>query len=602
MSPIDAHEEPWLRDALGSLLVDEPPMPSAAVVDDVRRGAVALTAVKRRRTASLAIAAVVLAVAVPVGLVLRAAPNSATPPATSITSAPEVAGVSQEWLDRISPAVTANTAGWVVDWPSSTVTGDVATGLTLDLTLLPASVTGGAQPVVTLPTPPYPQTARLRLELLPAGKSPGAAMSSCPAATCPRDLPDRKFPTYLDVVAKAGNGTAFPAGTAILDRSYDAGRFVELVSLPPVSTGSGASDAAAGAVLPYPFAGAVLDAIGEPTSAAPTPVAFTPPSLDAALVNTGWQVVGQPQPLNSSPSWAYLLQPSDGSTIESANVMIFAAQQTTPGPYLAACTKVTCPGATSVTIADGATATSGYRETSTVAGEGLIVPKGSLIVDKAYGTGTLVEVVVTPPWNNAGDTRTQATATSVLTFEQTRAIIQLLGDPFSPRASASPTPTASASPVPSAQAEALRHPCTSADVAFSLAFVDGLTAERPIALVARNISKTRCGLDGAPVIGLSGRAPLRLTYVVGDYPGWPSASTSGAVLLVPGGEAHSFIAKSACTGAPVATATSISVQLPHGSSGSAVAVRGVAPPVQCPSSEAPNNVVHVSAFEAGGIS
>ena len=276
MSPIDPHEEPWLRDALRSLLVDEPPMPPAAVVDDVRRGALAVAVVKRRRTATLAVAAAVLAVAVPVGLLLRAAPNASAPPATSITSAPKVTGVSQQWLDRISPAVTASTAGWVVDWPASTVTGSVADGLTLDLTLVPATVTGGSRSVVTLPTPPYPQTATVRLELLPAGKSPGAALASCPAATCPRDLPDRKFPTYLDVVAKAGNGTAFPAGTAIVDRSYDAGRFVELVSLPPVSTGSGASDAPAGAVLPYPFAGAFLDAIGEPmsaTSPSPTPSA-----------------------------------------------------------------------------------------------------------------------------------------------------------------------------------------------------------------------------------------------------------------------------------------------------------------------------------------
>jgi hypothetical protein len=156
------------------------------------------------------------------------------------------------------------------------------------------------------------------------------------------------------------------------------------------------------------------------TSQSPTPVTtFTPLSLDAALVNTGWQVVGQPQSLNSSPSWDYLLQPSDGSTIESANVMVFAAQQTAPGPYLAACTNVTCPGARSVTIADGVTATSGYRETSTVAGEGVLVPKGSLIVDKAYGTGTLVEVVVTPPWNNVRDPRTPVTTTSILTLEQT---------------------------------------------------------------------------------------------------------------------------------------------------------------------------------------
>jgi hypothetical protein len=267
MSPFETHDEPWLRDALGSLLVDEPAMSPVAVVDDVRRGAVAVAVVKRRRTVTFAVAAALLAVAVPVGLVLRAAPNaSQTPPASSQS---------------------------------------------------------------------------------------------------------------------------------------------------------------------------------------PTPVrTFTPPSLDAALVNTGWQVVGEPQSLSSTPSWGYLLQPSDGSAEKSASVIVFAAQQTGPGPYLAACTKVTCPGSTSVTIADGVTATSGWRETSTVAGDGLLVPKGSLIVDKAYDTGTLVEVVVTPPSTNVRDARTPVTATSVLTLEQIRAIVALVGDPFSP--SASPSSTSGVHFVPNA--------------------------------------------------------------------------------------------------------------------------------------------------------
>ena len=88
MSPIDPHEEPWLRDALGSLLVHEPPMAPAAVVDDVRRGAHALAVVKRRRVVSLALAATVLAVAVPVGLVLRPATDASTPPAATHSPTP----------------------------------------------------------------------------------------------------------------------------------------------------------------------------------------------------------------------------------------------------------------------------------------------------------------------------------------------------------------------------------------------------------------------------------------------------------------------------------------------------------------------------------
>ena len=258
MSPIDIHDEPWLRDALGSLLVDEPPMPPVAVVDDVRRGAVAVAVVRRRRTVSIAVAAVLLAVAVPVGLVLRAAPTaSVTPPATS----------------------------------------------------------------------PSPTT------------------SQSPA---------------------------------------------------PVTT-------------------------------------FTPPTIDGALAGTGWQAVGQPQSLSSTPSWAYLIQPSDGSTAESANVILFAAQQSASGPCFAACTTVTCPGDRTTTIADGITAADGYEDTSVVAGDGMLVPKGSLIVDRTYGTGSLVEVVVTSPSTNARDAQTPVTATSVLTLDQVQRMLNIIADPFHPK-------------------------------------------------------------------------------------------------------------------------------------------------------------------------
>ena len=80
---IDTHEEPWLREALDGLLADEPPMAPTAFVEDVRRGRLALAVARRRRATFGAVAAVLVAVAVPVGLVLRATPDVAAPPASS---------------------------------------------------------------------------------------------------------------------------------------------------------------------------------------------------------------------------------------------------------------------------------------------------------------------------------------------------------------------------------------------------------------------------------------------------------------------------------------------------------------------------------------
>lgn len=137
-----------------------------------------------------------------------------------------------------------------------------------------------------------------------------------------------------------------------------------------------------------------------------------------------------------------------GMSSPSANVIVFAGRGDGAGPYLASCTDVTCPGDRTMVIADGVTATSGYRETSAVAGDGLLVPKGSLIVDRAYGTGTLVEVVVTSPTNGARELHMSLDVKSVLTLEQTRAIVALVGDPFSP--SASPSSTSGVHFVPNA--------------------------------------------------------------------------------------------------------------------------------------------------------
>lgn len=81
------HEEPWLHDALDSLLAGEPASSPVAVVDDVRRGRVARAAVMRRSAVTLGAAAVVVAIAVPLALVAGARPVP-----VSIVSGPSEVG------------------------------------------------------------------------------------------------------------------------------------------------------------------------------------------------------------------------------------------------------------------------------------------------------------------------------------------------------------------------------------------------------------------------------------------------------------------------------------------------------------------------------
>lgn len=260
-------DDSWLRDELHGLLVDEPAMAPAAVADDVRRGQVRTRQV-RRRSAALAVAALVVAVALPVGLLVRPSSDAAAPVGPS--EVPDVPGVSQAWLDSISPALAAQ-VGWVVDWKDSVVYGDVATGLQLDLQLVPGTQVSQDPQRFVVPSPPYAETAGLHLWFAPRGNAPGAAMAECPADRCARDLPDRTFPTYLDQAATAGNGTSLAPGTLIVDRSYDDGRFVELLAFPVALAPSGPSDQTARNVLTYPLAGAFLDALG-------TPPVITPPT------------------------------------------------------------------------------------------------------------------------------------------------------------------------------------------------------------------------------------------------------------------------------------------------------------------------------------
>ncbi len=165
---IDTHEEPWLREALDELLADEPPpAPAAIVVDDVRRGQVALALVRRRRAATGAVAAMLVAVAVPVGVVLRVPPDAGAPPSSSH-----------------SPAVDA--APWT---PAD---GYAATSQELQrrvVALLPAGVTAVPAPVATDCMSPLGCPAAVRFQLSSADGSGFLTVGATTGGSDP--MPDR---------------------------------------------------------------------------------------------------------------------------------------------------------------------------------------------------------------------------------------------------------------------------------------------------------------------------------------------------------------------------------------------------------------------------
>ncbi|HSN06980.1 MAG TPA: DUF4232 domain-containing protein [Candidatus Angelobacter sp.] len=208
---LDPHEETWLHAGLESLLTAEPPM-LVPVGDDVRRGALALAAARRRRTAALSVAALVLAVGVPSALMLRTAPTGSEPSG----------GVASGTTAQPGPTPSATTvvgvlegAGWTV---LSSGTGDPqATGAV------------GVQMLYELRRPTG--VASVVVTVYEAGQATADVLASCTASTC--------SPAYVgtSLVGPGGfrddsrlvtQGPDLPAGSLVVDRIFDSGTTVEV--------------------------------------------------------------------------------------------------------------------------------------------------------------------------------------------------------------------------------------------------------------------------------------------------------------------------------------------------------------------------------------
>ena len=265
---IDIHEEPWLRNALGSLLVDEPPMSPVAVVDDVRRGETARIVVRRRRTAALAVAAVLALVAVPAGYLLRAEPHAATPPASS-TSA--TSGDTAEVLrQRATPALA--TLGWTVVGQREPAIngGTVGTELDLDVARTTDVASAGTDGV---------KTTSVQILSYQSLTGPGRYLALCTASSCPSSalvLPSTTScqgqpNCYTDEGAYLDSVDLTRYGSLVLDRSYESGVLIEvLVGRDPSFPAPAKTEGPISFLTPT-GARSLLGALGNPYTDAPVP-------------------------------------------------------------------------------------------------------------------------------------------------------------------------------------------------------------------------------------------------------------------------------------------------------------------------------------------
>lgn len=283
---IDVHEEPWLRDALATLVATEPAMAST-VVDDVRRGEAARAVVRRQRIAVVAVAAVLALVAVPAGLLLRAQPHAAAPPASSVSATP---GSAADAL-RQRATVWLATAGWTVVSAIEPSITDGSGRTEIDLGVARSSdvAAGGTE------------STMLRLVSYPHGSAPGHYLATCTNESCPEA---QQVPTTTsclgrpDCYVEAGAypravGGSLEWGSLVLDRRYESGVLVEIAAqtdyrVPSPATGTPV------AFLSLAEAQRLLTTIGDPYATAPVPSRSPQPvpsaTSDGFVADDQWEV------------------------------------------------------------------------------------------------------------------------------------------------------------------------------------------------------------------------------------------------------------------------------------------------------------------------
>jgi hypothetical protein len=619
---IDIHEEPWLREALGSLLVDEPTMSPAAVVDDVRRGETVRITVRRRRTAALAVAAVLALVAVPAGFVLRAEPQAATPPASSTSATP---GSTAEVLRQRAARALA-TRGWTVVAQREPAINDgtVGTELDLDVARTAEVASAGTDGV---------KTTSVQILSYHSSTGPGHYLAQCTASSCPSSalvLPSTTncqglLKCYTDEGAYLDSVDLTWYGSLVLDRRYESGVLIEVLIGRDPSFPAPAKSVGPISFLTPAEARSLLESLGNPYTDTPVPSQsprpIPSPTSDGFVPDADWEsgvlaafsggitTVFQHADLTAATlSVSGREAEGDGGTF----VLVSVDQGSTAAAQLASppcgiddptcrvllpwgkVTTLQGPAWISVVDVSYTDPVHRTRVASVVRGDTTVMvgsDSREVSTDFTYGASTAPglspDIIV-------------ERALAIPVPESMRAAV---GKPMStPPDAAVPSGSASASSdvVRPASAPA----CTRQQVSVAQAFVDGVTQERAIGVNVTIVGSKPCSLVGQPnVAAEKAGTPLALRYVIGDFPGWPAqpADNTPPGVLLPGEQASFIVAKTACDVRDAVLATTLRIRF-AGQSADVVLPLRTASLAQCSAdSVTSSSTVYVSELGKGGF-
>lgn len=295
-----------------------------------------------------------------------------------------------------------------------------------------------------------------------------------------------------------------------------------------------------------------------PAGQGPSPAAEMADRLAPALASMGWTVTGAELVTTAQRSEIRLSLASAADPGVTPQLWVLGSDpdERLTSSYYDACTETSCPGTRQMSIADGVTATSGFEERGALSGSLVPPGAGARIMDREYGTGSLVELVsvpgrdVGPTWTpRPGPSPEAAEPPGGLSFDQLSRLLTLVGDPL--RTTPQPTPVVDAPA------------CRDSDVKLTPAPASDTGLDRQALAVevdARN-PEVRCTLVGWPavrVVGTDGEAlPTAYNQAV-------VATEPGAVLVTQAASpaARAILTWSVCRSTPGIAGASLRVTLP----------------------------------------
>ncbi|MFN8168688.1 MAG: DUF4232 domain-containing protein [Candidatus Nanopelagicales bacterium] len=323
-------------------------------------------------------------------------------------------------------------------------------------------------------------------------------------------------------------------------------------------TRTGAALGVAAVLVAVVAVGALLRPTAPVASPAQTPSPATQMAgrLAPVLASMGWTVTGSELVTTAQRTEIRLSLTSTGQSGVTGRLWVLGSDpdERLTSPYLASCTQETRPGTRQMTIADGVTATSGYEDSGALSGSLAPPGAGARMLDREYGTGSLVEVVsvpgvdVGPTWTpRPGPSPETAQPPGVLGYDQLARLLTAIGDPL--RTTPSPIPVINAPACRDTDVKLTPSPASATDLGRMALAVD---------VDARN-PDVRCTITGSPqvrVIGADGAA-LPIAYDQAEH-------ATGPVLITQASSpaARAMVRWSGCRTTPGAPSRSLRVTLP----------------------------------------